>query len=133
MSTATSNEVVAATHYDNARVALAAVTKCLEAFYSSRKDVLNDRDLLIVHDSIKTADFLKILINEKRFLLSDPDADRLVGIIYDHAVTAWSETSAKDVAVVDVVKVYRAQRDLVAFFYAAAQPKTGLFGISRKG
>ena len=128
MSKVITNEIAAPTHYDNAKVALTAVTKRLEAFYSARKDILNDRDLLIVHDSIKTSEFLKILINEKREYLSTPEVDSLIGIIYDHAVTTWSETSAKDVAVIDVAKVYKAQRDLITLFYTAARPKAGFFG-----
>lgn len=128
MTKTVTNEIAAPTHYDNAKIALTAVIRKLEVFYSARKEMLNDRDLLIVHDSIKTAEYLTILINEHRARLTDRDAEALVGTIYDHAVVAWAESSAKSIAVVDIVKVYHAERDLVSYFYTAEKRKSsGIF------
>lgn len=102
-----------------------AITR-LEDFFAERKEILNDRDLVQVQDTIDTAKFLRILIAENRASLDFDDVQEQFNLIKMFAFTTWTG-KAIDVAVVDVVKVYQAERNLVALFYTAKSAKFSFF------
>lgn len=122
-----SDNTDAATAYTSDNKTLVQVISRLEAFFQDRVDILNDRDLMQVQDTIDTAKFLRILIAEQRAHLTDEDISGLFEQIGSFAFTKWTGDS-KAIAIVDVMAVYTAERKLVESFYNVRQKKFSLFG-----
>lgn len=112
--------------YQTSYKSLSQTIARLENFFDERKGILNDRDLVQVQDTIDTAKFLRILISENRSLLDNEDVAAQLDIVRVYAFTKWTG-QAQEVAIVDVVAVYNAERMLVEQFYNARKTTFSFF------
>lgn len=108
----------ARSNHDYLTRALNRLGNTLRSLQNLRRDAMSPRDLRLIDCTLKTADFLKILVDEdlcrdesSRRILSKEAGNEIFNI-HSVVVEEW-DGDVTTISLLDVAKIYRAQRTLV--------------------